>query len=884
MKQTYKHRLAALTVCSVLLTSAGGLLPHSAWYDPAQTAAAAGSLLAFPGATGAGRYATGGRGGEIYHVTNLNDSGAGSLRDAVSKPNRIVVFDVSGTIELAGNIVCSDNITVAGQTAPGGSGVTLKNYKFGMGGDNIICRFLSSRPGPDKCTSSGNDGWGGAKGSYSIVDHCSLGWTTDEQWGLYSNNEYYTVQYSVIGPANSWGGHVKGVHGFGIMLGKGYLSFDHNLIIHNVSRNFRGKTQGTETADFTNNIIYDWGYQTTYGTIGHLNYVNNTLKAGNSTTGGYHWMYVDSGTSPQNFKVYCAGNRLINKDGSFHAVTGDNWSGVTVKESIGITKNDLYSASPFATTLNGENVSTATTCESAEASYDHVITYAGNGISSDKRTAIDRQCADETKNGTGQCSGTEAFDSSVSELTKYNIKCGVTYQYPGAVLKKEIVDTDNDGMPDDWELARGLNPNDGTDYKGDYLGEGYMNLEYYINDLTVDAFPAGTVTLSPEAAPVDPISAYETIEAESYSSMSGIVNEEGDTETHIGFVEAGDYIGFRNVAFGEDGAKSMTARVSGNPCTIELYTGSVSGTSAATYNFAGTGSYSTWTDISFNIGSITGLNNIYLKFTGGDGSYLLNMDSFVFSKEQLTLNGRLIGNVKITDLQRMNLWSIADNTQTGDLLFNDRDVTYAALPDVLRGAERLVTPCDAKYNSGDSGEMTALSDADIYIALDNRVTAVPAFMAGFEKTGLTCANSMNVTFDLYKKSFAAGEALTLGAQGQFADCVFYTVFAVAAAAETTTTTETTTTVTETTTTETALSSDQPGAVIWGDADCSGLFELADCVLLAKAASGTDGTELTVKGRSNSDLFADGTIDSNDLRVILQLCAGIYENSQMPVKP
>ena len=293
--------LASLT--ALLLTAA------SVPFMPAgRTASAAEKLLAFPGASGAGRYATGGRGGEVYHVTNLNDSGAGSLRDAVSKPNRIVVFDVSGTIELAGNIICSDNITVAGQTAPGGSGITLKNYKFGMGGDNIIVRYLSSRPGPDKCTSSGNDGWGGAKGSYSIIDHCSLGWTTDEQWGLYSNNEYYTVQYSVIGPANSWGGHVKGVHGFGIMMGKGYLSFDHNLIIHNVSRNFRGKTQGTETADFTNNIIYDWGYQTAYGTIGHLNYVNNTLKAGNSTTGGYHWMYVDSTTSPRNFKVYCAGS------------------------------------------------------------------------------------------------------------------------------------------------------------------------------------------------------------------------------------------------------------------------------------------------------------------------------------------------------------------------------------------------------------------------------------------------------------------------------------------------------------------------------------------------------------------------------------------------
>ena len=170
MKQKNNHITAFLTAITMLTGCIG-----YAGYTPAS---AADKLLAFPGATGAGRYATGGRGGEVYHVTNLNDSGTGSLRDAVSKPNRIVVFDVSGTIELEGNIICSDNITIAGQTAPGGSGVTLKNYKFGMGGNNIIVRYLSSRPGPDKCTSSGNDGWGGAKGSYSIIDHCSLGWTT----------------------------------------------------------------------------------------------------------------------------------------------------------------------------------------------------------------------------------------------------------------------------------------------------------------------------------------------------------------------------------------------------------------------------------------------------------------------------------------------------------------------------------------------------------------------------------------------------------------------------------------------------------------------------------------------------------------------------------
>lgn len=490
-----KYRAAALLMSMAAIISAA-----AGSFGGAQTAFAAPKLIAFPGAVGGGKYATGGRGGQVYHVTNLNDSGAGSFRDAVSKPNRIVVFDVSGTIELKGNILCQSNITIAGQTAPGGSGVTLKNYKMGMAGKNIICRYISSRPGPDAATSSGNDAWGGAEGGNSIIDHCSMSWASDEQWGLYSNNNNYTVQYSIIGPANSWGGHKKGLHGFGIMLGRGDLTFDHNLIIHNVSRNFRGKVPGQMTSDFTNNIIYDWGYQTTYGTIGHLNYVNNTLKAGNSTSGGYHWMNVDSTTSPKNFKVFCEGNQLINKDGTLHSITKDNWSGVTVKDGIGITKKDLYSTNPFPINIDGENVSTAKTCESAEASYDHVVSFAGNGISPDKRTAVDKQCADDTKNGKGQCSGTDAFDKSEEKLTKYNIKCGVKYTYPPAVLKKEITDKDNDGMDDSWELARGLSPNDPKDTNGDYCGQGYTNIEYYINDLTVDSFPKGVVKLSPETS------------------------------------------------------------------------------------------------------------------------------------------------------------------------------------------------------------------------------------------------------------------------------------------------------------------------------------------------------------------------------------------------
>ncbi|MBP1565108.1 MAG: dockerin type I repeat-containing protein [Oscillospiraceae bacterium] len=504
----------------------GTIFIGSTALSPLHTSAAE-NLLAFPGAVGAGKYATGGRGGTVYHVTNLNDSGEGSFRDAVSKSNRIVVFDVSGTIELKGNVTVADNVTIAGQTAPGGSGITLKNYKIGMAGDNIICRFISSRPGPYASTSSGNDAWGGEKGSKSIIDHCSMGWTTDEQWGLYSKNKNTTVQYSVIGPADSWGGHSKGVHGFGIMM-PGTSTFDHNLIIHNVSRNFRGKIGGTETCDFTNNVIYNWGYQTAYGTIGHLNYVGNTLKIGPDTTDGFNYINIDSSTNPQNFSVYATGNRMINKDNTnYGTLTEDNWSGIKVKDGLGITKDNVYSESYFPTYNSSIDMSTVPDAESAEDSYEHVITFAGNGISSDKRTAIDRQCAYETKTGTGTLSGTSSYDSASadekSKIDKYGIECGVTYEYPKAVLTKEIVDNDNDGMDDDWEKERGLNPSDPSDTNGDYCGKGYTNIEYYINDLTVNAFPEGVVTLSPKTTPSAPEAVKGDINLDGTLNISDVI-------------------------------------------------------------------------------------------------------------------------------------------------------------------------------------------------------------------------------------------------------------------------------------------------------------------------------------------------------------------------
>lgn len=814
-------------------------------------AEAASNVIAFPGAVGGGKYATGGRGGEVYHVTNLNDSGAGSFRDAVSKSNRIVVFDVSGTIELKSNILCQSNITIAGQTAPGGSGITLKNYKMGMSGDNIICRYISSRPGPYAATSSGNDAWGGAKGSSSIIDHCSMSWTTDEQWGLYSNNEYYTVQYSIIGPADSWGGHKKGLHGFGLMMGKGYSTFDHNLIIHNVSRNFRGKVEGTETADFTNNVIYNWAYQTAYGTIGHLNYVNNTLKMGNGTTGGKHYVNVDSSTKPQNFGIFLKGNRMLNKDNSvYDEITSDNWNGISIKQSItdtyGVTKDTLKSDKSFQTIVNGENVSTADTCESAEDSYENVINFAGNGIAPDKRTAVDQQCAVETRTGTGNMSGTasydEATDDNKANIDKYHIECGVTYTYPEAVTKKTIVDKDNDGMDDDWELARGLDPNDPSDTNGDYCGQGYTNIEYYINDLTVNSFPEGVVTLSPETQSVTPtpaMSAYETIEAESFSDQSGIrIEDTASGGQNIGFIENDDWIMFRKVDF-EDGAKSINMRISGNTSKIEICLDSLDNV-VSVVNFAGTADFSDYQDLSYNIKTIEGVHDLYLKFTGGDG-YLLNADSFVFSKNPASISGNFFKNVTVADTAYPSGWSIGTSAGKGSLIFGDRDFTITELPESLNNAEILMTACDAKNSNDDIATFTAGEDITLYIALDSRVENLPAWLSGYDKTSLVINTSNELIMEIYAKDVKAGEKVTLGSNGQSAYCVNYTVLAT-----------------------------KPATIkeINGDIDDDGKLAVNDLVLINKHLLAV--SPLTAEQCIKADLNGDGIIDVFDLVLLRKL--------------
>ena len=494
------------------------------------TTAFADDAPAFPGAEGHGRYVTGGRGGTVVHVTNLNDSGTGSLRSAVSGSNRIVVFDVAGVIALKSDLTIKGNVTILGQTAPS-PGITLRYYTVRPNGNNIIMRFIRIRRGEEKNVNDGADATWCRNFTGIILDHCSFSWSIDEVASFYDNNNF-TLQWCTLGESLNNAGHGKGAHGYGGIWGGKLASFHHNLICHvnNRSPRFNGarynwtgytsnklysqyqwkNTMQAENVDFRNCVVYNCG-NGCYGGPGggQINIVNNYYKTGPAaTTNRITTASVANSTSAKDYewcwtmfsRYYISGNQLnntsnagwnyVNYDSGSYTFNGEHYTpdpnhyyGDDVTYVKNTTGTDCVSMVLTEPAPIGE-----ITTHTAAMAYDKVLQYAGASLYPDD---VDTRYFDEAKNGIstykGSVTGKAGRIDLVSDVNGY------TEETFGTGSRPDGFDTDNDGMPDAWETANGLNPNDASDAKTYSLDSKgwYTNIEVYANSLVEDIMKAG---------------------------------------------------------------------------------------------------------------------------------------------------------------------------------------------------------------------------------------------------------------------------------------------------------------------------------------------------------------------------------------------------------
>lgn len=414
--------------------------------------------LAFPTAEGFGRYASGGRGGLVYTVTNLDDDGEGSLRKGIVKRGpRIIIFAVSGTIALESSLdINRGDLTIAGQTAPG-EGITIKGYPVSVKADNVIIRYLRFRLGDSNAVV--DDALKGRDIENVIIDHCSISWATDENTSFYDTRNF-TFQWNIISEALNSSVHNKGDHGYGGIWGGVNASFHHNLIANNNSRNSRFSGSATtansenEFVDFRNNVIFNWGDNSIYGGEGGTyNVINNYFKPGPATSSSKKERILEP-YEPYG-KFYLEGNVV---EGS-EKVTANNWDG-------GVQIDDPEAARRQEPVGIENNVRT----QDARTAYELVLQKAGASL---KRDAVDIRVVDGVRAGTAQ------YKNGI--IDSQNNVGG----WPELMKGEPLKDSDEDGMPDSWEEENCLDSlvNNSGEHS---LDPNYSNIEVYLNSFLED--------------------------------------------------------------------------------------------------------------------------------------------------------------------------------------------------------------------------------------------------------------------------------------------------------------------------------------------------------------------------------------------------------------
>lgn len=463
---------------------------------------ALGQVLAFPGAEGGGMYVTGGRGGKVIHVTNLNDSGEGSLRAAIETSGpRIIVFDACGNISLKSELrIRKGDLTIAGQTAPG-DGICLKDNTVRLDADNVIIRFIRFRLGDEGSgLGDSSDAIWGRYHKDIILDHCSVSWSLDECASFYANQNF-TMQWCMISEALRFSHHSKGAHGYGGIWGGRNASFHHNLLAHNDSRNARIDHPGIygdylEThrgnVDFRNNVIYNWGSNSTYGgEDGHFNIVGNYYKPGPASTARNY--FVDAYWYNSSSKVGTAYPELY-MDGNVHTdgIDENRYPGGVYWHDQGDNPEHVILSSPLP--IKADDTETCyTTTHSAETAFERVVQYSGASLS---RDAVDTRVASEAQSGTATyTSGTTSASAAAGSDSKGGMidSQSIVGGWPelkatDEQIAEQSADTDGDGMPDWFETMFGLDPSSASDAASfglDKLGR-YSNLEMYLHYLVRD--------------------------------------------------------------------------------------------------------------------------------------------------------------------------------------------------------------------------------------------------------------------------------------------------------------------------------------------------------------------------------------------------------------
>lgn len=457
-----------------------------------------GVIRAFPGAEGGGMYVSGGRGGEVYHVTTLADAGPGSLREALSRSNRIVVFDVCGTIRLESPLeIKRGDITIAGQTAPG-AGICIRDYPVQIKADNVIVRYLRFRLGD----ASGREGdaLGGRFRTGVIIDHCSMSWSTDECASFYANRNF-TMQWCLLSESLRISVHGKGRHGYGGLWGGRNASFHHNLLADHDSRNARldhpavylDRSSGRDYApthrgnvDLRNNVVYNWGDNTAYGgEEGRFNFVNNYYKPGPASrkrdyfVEAYrHNAVMSAGSAyPQ---LYLSGNyhagdyaAAINAD---NRAGGVRFHGLSYEEAADFAECLLTRPLPVR---SDDSTTCYTTTHSAAEAYDRVLDFAGASLC---RDAVDERVVADLRAGRASFAGSRGSTGGLID-SQFDVGGWPELRATDEQIARASADSDRDGIPDSCEELLGLDAGDASDASLRTLDpQGlYTNLEVYLH-------------------------------------------------------------------------------------------------------------------------------------------------------------------------------------------------------------------------------------------------------------------------------------------------------------------------------------------------------------------------------------------------------------------